>query len=451
MKMKMKWKTNMRTNMSTNMRVAAMALAVALALAPAAQASVIGTMTRAQPVTEARLAALPATVTAAERAAWRTYLERSRTLMERDKATLAAERAGGEAPPAATAHLQGNSGMPLNQPAAWYGTPDARHIANNIASFQTPAGGWGKNVNRSGPLRRKGEHYAPIDDDPSGGVIVAAKGWNYVGTIDNDATTTELRFLARVQAALPDAAGDAYRATFARGVNYLLDAQYPNGGWPQVYPLQGGYHDAITYNDNAFVQVTELLADVAGRQGDYGFVAPELAARAQAAHARALDALLASQIRVNGVRTGWCQQHDALTLAPVGARNFEPVALSSSETSRLLTMLMRLPKPSPDIVAAIDAGAAWLKSVAVNGVGWTEKSENGRFLVAKPGAAPMWSRMYDIDTMKPVFGDRDGTIHTDVNELSKERRNGYGWYGNGPASALAAYAKWSAGRNAAAR
>lgn len=434
------------------MKVKKMGIAVALGLGmgmglPAAQATVIGTMTRAQPVTEARIATLADT----GRAAWRTYLERSRALMARDKATLAAERAAGAAPPEAQARLQGNSGMPLKQPAAWYASPEARHVADNIVSFQTPAGGWGKNVDRTGHLRQKGEHYAPIDDDPSGGVVVATKGWNYVGTIDNDATTTELAFLARVVTALPGTAGEPYRKAFDKGVNYLLDAQYPNGGFPQVYPLQGGYHDAITFNDNAFAQVADLLAAVAGRQGDYAFVAPELAARAQAAHERAIKVLVASQIRVDGQLTGWCQQHDALTLAPVGARNFEPVALSSSETSRLLTLLMRLPQPSPDIVAAIDAGAAWLKRVAVRDVGWTAKGENGRFLEARPGAGPMWARMYDIKSMKPIFGDRDGTIHTDVNELSKERRDGYGWYGTGPASALAAYAKWAEKRTAAMR
>lgn len=429
------------------MRMKKMATALAFALAmgaglPAAQATVIGTMTRAQPVTEARIATLPDT----ERAAWRSYLERSRALMERDKAALAAERATGAAPPEAQARLHGDSGMPLRQPAAWYASPGARHVADNIVSFQTPAGGWGKNVDRTGQLRRKGEHYAPIDDDPSGGVVVAAKGWNYVGTIDNDATTTELAFLARVIAALPGGAGavdNPYRKAFDKGVNYLLDAQYPNGGFPQVYPLQGGYHDALTYNDNAFAQVADLLASVAARQGDYAFVAPGLAARARAAHDRAIEVLLASQIRVDGQPAGWCQQHDALTLAPVGARNFEPVALSSSETSRLLRLLMELPQPSPDVVAAIDGAAAWLKRVAVHDVGWTAKGENGRFLEARPGAGPMWARMYDIQTMKPIFGDRDGTIHTDVNELSKERRDGYGWYGTGPASALAAYAKWS--------
>ncbi|MBC7644959.1 MAG: signal peptidase I, partial [Thermoleophilia bacterium] len=44
-----------------------------------------------------------------------------------------------------------------------------------------------------------------------------------------------------------------------------LPAEFPPGGWPQVYPLEGGYHDAITYNDNALANVTDLLEDVALR------------------------------------------------------------------------------------------------------------------------------------------------------------------------------------------
>ncbi|WP_204266508.1 pectate lyase, partial [Enterobacter hormaechei] len=74
------------------------------------------------------------------------------------------------------------------------------------------------------------------------------EAWSYVGTIDNNATTSELRFLARVQAMAPGAEGERYRAAFLKGVRYLLEAQFPNGGWPQIYPLQGGYHDALTYN-----------------------------------------------------------------------------------------------------------------------------------------------------------------------------------------------------------
>jgi PelA/Pel-15E family pectate lyase len=56
----------------------------------------------------------------------------------------------------------------------------------------------------------------------------------------------------------------AYRASLLRGVDYLLAAQFPNGGWPQVWPLEGGYHDAITFNDDATVQTMRLLNGVGG-------------------------------------------------------------------------------------------------------------------------------------------------------------------------------------------
>jgi len=33
------------------------------------------------------------------------------------------------------------------------------------------------------------------------------------------------------------------------GVDYLLDAQHDDGGWPQFYPIRKGYSEHITYND----------------------------------------------------------------------------------------------------------------------------------------------------------------------------------------------------------
>ena len=63
-----------------------------------------------------------------------------------------------------------------------------------------------------------------------------------------------------------------YLASFLHGVRYLLAAQFPNGGWPQVWPLEGGYHDAITYNDNAMVQVMQLMLRIAEGRDDYAFV-----------------------------------------------------------------------------------------------------------------------------------------------------------------------------------
>ena len=47
-----------------------------------------------------------------------------------------------------------------------------------------------------------------------------------------------------------------FRKSFLHGLDYVFAAQFPNGGWPQVWPLQGGYHDVITINDDAVLNLS---------------------------------------------------------------------------------------------------------------------------------------------------------------------------------------------------
>jgi PelA/Pel-15E family pectate lyase len=407
--------------------------------------AVIGTSKPAESISAARIAMLPAK----DRAAWTAYLERSQRQLQVDRTTLAAERAAGAPEPPLPKEGFSARTMPLNRDAAWYGSAEARHVADVILSFQTPAGGWSKNLDLSGAPRAPGQSYTTdnLSKHPSVDDFDAPKDphWNYVGTLDNDATNTELHFLALVSGATRGADGEAYRASILRGIRYLLAAQFPNGGWPQVWPLEGGYHDAITFNDNAVTESAETLTAVAEGTGNYAFVPAELRRQAAASADHALQCVLATQVVVKGQRAVWAQQHDALTLAPVAGRNYEPAALSSGESAALLVYLMQLPHPSPAVVATVNAGAAWLKSAAINGQEWVggRDTPGGRHLEAKAGAGPIWARYYSISTGLPIFGDRDKTIHDDVSELSLERRNGYAWYSAGPQSALDAYAIWS--------
>jgi PelA/Pel-15E family pectate lyase len=147
---------------------------------------------------------------------------------------------------------------------------------------------------------------------------------------------------------------------------------------------------------------------------------------------------------VDGKKTIWPQQVDPLTLKPSSARDYEMRSLASAESTDILLFLMRQPKPTPEIKSAVHAGVAWLKAHAVYDKAFTKVSdEEGRKLVDKPGAGPIWSRNYDIRTGQPIFGDWGKTIHDDVNEISKGRRNGYSWYSAGPQKALDAYAQWA--------
>ena len=387
-------------------------------------AAVIGTNPESFPLSAQRIATLPA----AEQPAWRAYFARSESLRVADEKFYIDERKA-QSLTEPLVPTRGRS-LPLKNPDTWYISAEALREADITVSFQTPAGGWNKNTSFTDHLRRPGER--------------SGYEHGYVGTIDNDATITPLAFLAKVIAATAPSASAPYRAAFSRGLDYLLLAQFPNGGWPQVYPLEGSYHDAITYNDGAMVNVLSLLREIASGQNEFAFVSVADRARAAAALTRGLNCILATQILVQGRRTVWCQQHDPLTLAPTSARNYEMPSQSSGESAGIMLFLMEIPNPSPAVVTAVHAASVWFQKTALKDVIFKPApDDSGRRLLASPGATPLWPRYSEIGSDRPIFGDRDKTIHDDVNEISKERRNGYAWFGDGPKRALDHYRKWA--------
>ena len=399
--------------------------------------AVIGTNVPATPLTAERVATLPA---------WKNYLENSVRQRQADQDFLRAEMKEHGVKQNTEPPKTGNAkGIDLNNPAAWYGGAEARRIADNLVSFQTPAGGWCKNTDFTKHRRAAGEMFGAL----SGSLFLSTNDfdrpqderWSYVGTFDNDATTTELRFLAK--AAATGTNNTSLCAAFLHGLDYVFAAQFPNGGWPQVWPLQGGYHDAITFNDDAMLHVIEFLRDVSAGQNEFVFVPPELRAKADASWKRGVNCILAAQIVVDGRRTVWCQQHDALTLQPASARNYEMPSQSSGESGTIVLFLMQLPEPNSKEVAAVHAAAAWFEKTKIEGKAFRVVGSESRKFVDAPGSGPIWARYYEVGTDRPIFGDRDLTIHDDVNEISRERRQGYGWYRDTPKRVLEHYAKWA--------
>ncbi len=435
-----------------------LALACLALFANNGSAAIIGTNPPAQPVTVERVAALPK----AQQPTWGAYLKNSERQGETDRTFFKREMQRNHVmTPVAPPETRGVKGIPLDKPASWYGEAEALRIADIVISFQTPAGGWSKNIDMTKDVRAPGERFSAdntsrypttLDNDAP-----HDRDWNYVGTFDNDATVTQLRFLAKVVWALelkqtaendavrtprPTGSDKRYRAAVMRGLDYIFAAQYPNAGWPQVWPLQGGYHDAITYNDDAMIQVLGLLREVANGADEFAFVPTKVRARAAQSVRHGIECILATQIVTRGRRTVWCQQHDALTLEPCSARNYEMPSQSSAESAGIMLFLMEEPEPSPKIIAAVNAAAAWFEQTKIGGVAYRFMGDSGRMLVDAPGNGPIWARYYDIESNRPIFGDRDKTIHDEVNEISKERRNGYAWYRDTPTRALERYAEW---------
>jgi len=305
---------------------------------------------------------------------------------------------------------------------AWLSSDHARVFAENLLSFQTPNGGWSKHVEYSKGPRALGQSW-----------FSESNQWQWIATIDNSSTTEQMQFLAMIDSVSPS---PRYKDAWMRGFRYLLAAQFPNGCWPQVWPLDGGYHDAATFNDDAITNVLSTLQRASN--GDPAFVTAADRELARKAVDRGIECVLDAQFIVNGKPTMWGQQHDPLTLQPTSARSYELTSLTAQESANLLRFLMKQKNPSPRLVAAINGAAAWLQAHKLSG--YTYDFETGRH--DAPGAGPIWARMYEIGTDKPIFSDRNGIKLYDWNQL-KDRRLGYAWYTYAPVLALKQYETWA--------
>jgi pectate lyase len=297
----------------------------------------------------------------------------------------------------------------------WFRSDEAKRITANILSHQSELGGWPKNIDTTA---------APFKGDRQ----------DLKPTFDNDATTDELRFLARVYNATKE---DRPRQAFEKGLKYILEAQYPTGGWPQFHPPPRTYHRHITFNDNAMVRLLEFLREV-GTSPRYDFVDARRRAQANQAFDRGVQCILKCQIRVKGKLTAWCAQHDEKDYSPRPGRTYELVSISGGESVGIVQLLMSLDAPSPEVVQAIEGAVAWFREARIEGIRVRiekdEKSPTGRnkVVVKDPAAPPIWARFYEIGTNRPIFADRDGVAKHDLAEIGYERRNRYNWLGYWP-------------------
>ena len=57
----------------------------------------------------------------------------------------------------------------------------------------------------------------------------------------------------------------------------------------------------------------------------------------------------------------------------------------------------------------------------------------------------LWARFYELETNRPIFIGRDKVIRDDFNEIERERRTGYNYLSDWPATLLAKdYPRWRA-------
>jgi PelA/Pel-15E family pectate lyase len=304
--------------------------------------------------------------------------------------------------------------------------------SESILIWQRNNGGWGKAVPDL-------NSYNTAQTDAEKATALSTKN-NTDTTIDNGHVVTELRWLL---ADYKTTNNPNYLIAAEKALDFLFLAQYENGGWPQYYPDKSLYRHQITYNDNAIVNVMNLMWDISKSQKDTEVMNPKYKAMAVASFNKGIDIILKTQITTSGKKTVWCAQHDEVTLLPALARAYELPSLSGSESVGITRTLMLVEQPSAAVKQAVKDAIEWFTNNKIVGYATQNTSNPTDVIVVSSPGNIMWARFYDLETGLPFFCGRDGIKKNTLAEIEIERRTGYAWYGNWPSNLIGSeYTAW---------
>jgi len=307
-----------------------------------------------------------------------------------------------------------------------------RQIADNLLLLQRRSGGWPVNQDPLRVLDAAAREAARAARDEPG------------GSFDNRTTYTQVDYLAEAFARSSDS---RYRDAALRGLDFILDQQIQRcGGWPHSVPARTDYHERITFADDVTSGVLATLRQVQ-HAPRFAFVDAARRARVATAVQRGDACLLRLQVRQHGQPTLWAGQYDATTLQPAPGRKFELAALVTDESVGVVRYLMSIPDPSPQTVQAIEGALAWFQANALHGLRLQtvdapaeqfahHRSTVDRRLLADPAAPPLWGRFHDLADNSVVLANRRGERLQTYEQVGRERRTGYHWYGTWPQALL---------------
>jgi len=320
-----------------------------------------------------------------------------------------------------------------------YKPTEITSIADNMLLFQKNNGGWPKNY----------DFFAVLTPEQVA-IVKAAKAQTNT-TFDNGNTYTQIAALAIAYHATKV---EKYKAGCIRGLGFILQAQYKNGGWPQYYPIEkNNYSSHITFNDGGMMGILKLLKDILDGEPQYAFVDSKLRSKIQVAYNKGLDCILKTQINDAGKPTAWCQQYDEVTLQAAWARKFEPPCICNKESSDIVLFLMSIDHPGKAVIESVQNAVAWFDESIIHNTRVKtiqapktltpyKVSVSDRVVVTDSTAPAIWTRYYELKTHRPMFCNRDSKVVYSLSEVARERRDGYSWYNYEPQKVLNKYPKW---------
>jgi len=310
---------------------------------------------------------------------------------------------------------------------AYEATGDEIHLnaalgaAQALVRGQLESGGWSYLIEFDPKLRTQWAYH--VDHAKAAADFKSRRNTT---TFDDNNTQSALRFLMdflRTATNLPAAKVQPVRAALDFGLGRMLEAQYPVGAWPQRFdgtPHDPARHPVVTatfptnwlhhwphenygvfytLNDNAQSDCIHTMLAAYHHTGEQRFLD---AAR------RGGEFLIRAQLPEP--QPAWAQQYN-FKMQPDWARAFEPPAVCASESGSAARTLIDL---------YLETGEERFLQPIPPFVAWLERAK------IEPDR---WARLYELQTNKPLYGDRDGKIHYTLEEISAERQRGYSWRG----------------------
>ncbi|HPA17882.1 MAG TPA: pectate lyase [Verrucomicrobiae bacterium] len=270
----------------------------------------------------------------------------------------------------------------------------AREAAGVLMWCQLSSGGWDSDFDFDPRFARKYHFRRDLDAGE-----VDRGGRRSDSTLDDQKTQSALLFILEL-AHVPECSNDGIlKGALRFGMDGLLAAQAPNGGWGQHYdgPADASapvcrarmpddwpriwpgvdYTRFYTLNDDNILWVIDLLLRAHELEKDPRFLD---------AAKRAGDFLLLA--RFDEPQPVWAQQYNR-DMEPVWARKFEPTAVCSVESIGALKALIELWLATGDekYIAPHPAAFAWFER---------SKLPDGQ-----------WARFYELKTNRPIYCRRD--------------------------------------------
>ncbi|MFC1651022.1 pectate lyase [Candidatus Latescibacterota bacterium] len=264
----------------------------------------------------------------------------------------------------------------------------AEKTARALIWGQLDCGGWNYIIDFAGDRSLKNWY------DTAG-----KNGWrleefqHYYGnaTFDDDVSSDAARFLLRMYLEKLD---PEYKYPLDKAVNFIIESQYPVGGWPQRYPLKydfshhgkPDYTSYFTFNDDVVWENVNFLIQCYITLGEERFLDPIY---------KGMNFYLITQ--QGAPQAGWGQQY-TMDMKPSGARTYEPNGLLPGYTSAHIRLLLRFYRLTGEtkFLARIPEALDWLDSCRL------PQSMTGNGKYTHP-------TFVEIGTNKPIFVHRKGS------------------------------------------